>query len=195
LWSLAADGSATRSSLPGNSPSRRLPRRHSPRLRRPHPSRLLPWSRLNPRSSPRSLSPPPGPHRALQPRLRAARSHPQPSKPSRPQPQKSSSPTLAAESSAPLITKRETPRGGNANSGVLTWTGKLDSHTVVTIEGKSANQGEITGALPGIPVSIELEPAGVGVAEAPSPSNGWKKLSLRCKKGKFDKVTIRWHAL
>jgi hypothetical protein len=88
-----------------------------------------------------------------------------------------------------------TPAAPRSSSGVLIWTGSLDKHTVVTLDSGSASSGRLQGALPGIPVSIEVEPNGVGVAEAPSPSNGWKRIVLRCRKGNFSQVTIRWHAL
>jgi len=83
----------------------------------------------------------------------------------------------------------------HASSGVLVWTGSLDKHTVVTIDGRTASSGSLRGALPGIPVMIEVEPVGVGIAEAPSPSNGWKRIVLRCRKGNFNQVTIRWRPL
>jgi len=95
--------------------------------------------------------------------------------------------TVAATQAPPV-----TPR---SSSGVIVWTGSLDKHSVVTIDGGSASSGRVQGILPGIPVSIEVEPSGVGVAEAPSPNNGWKRIVLRCRKGNFSQVTIRWHVL
>jgi hypothetical protein len=35
----------------------------------------------------------------------------------------------------------------------------------------------------------------VGLAEAPSPSNGWKRLALRGKQNQRTVVTIRWKVL
>lgn len=87
------------------------------------------------------------------------------------------------------------PAAPRSSSGVMVWTGSLDKHTTVTINGRSASSGSLQGALPGFPVSIEVEPAGVGIAEAPSPSNAWSRIVLRCRKGNFDKVTIHWRAL
>jgi hypothetical protein len=91
--------------------------------------------------------------------------------------------------------KQAAPAVQHATTGMLVWTGALDKHTTVTIDGRVASSGSLEGALPGIPVMIEVEPAGVGIAEAPSPSNEWKRIVLRCRKGNFSRVTIRWHAL
>jgi hypothetical protein len=46
--------------------------------------------------------------------------------------------------------------------------------------------------LPGFPVSIDVEPAGLQVREAPAESNGWKRLMLYSGAEKHSSITIRW---
>jgi hypothetical protein len=84
-----------------------------------------------------------------------------------------------------------------AGSGLLMWTGKLEKGGLITISGDRASSGAISqGALPGVPVAIQVEPAdAVGVAEAPGPGNGWKKVVLRSRVNRAVVVTIRWNTL
>jgi hypothetical protein len=50
--------------------------------------------------------------------------------------------------------------------------------------------------LPGVPVMIDVEPRDqVGIAEAPGPSNRWRKLVLRSKKKMHVVITVRWSVL
>lgn len=81
------------------------------------------------------------------------------------------------------------------SSGMLMWSGKLDKNAVVTINGSSASSGTLTGTLPGVPVTIETDLTNIGFAETPSPSNGWKKVSLRSKKNQNIVVNIRWRVI
>jgi hypothetical protein len=80
---------------------------------------------------------------------------------------------------------------------VIIWSGKLERNGTIVIEGESASTGSVRGALPGVPVLIEVEPQNeIGIAEAPSPSNGWKRLALRSRNNRNNiVVTIRWRAL
>lgn len=83
------------------------------------------------------------------------------------------------------------------SSGLLMWTGKLEKGGLITINGDRASSGAISqGALPGVPVAIQVEPAdAVGVAEAPGPGNGWKRVVLRSRVNRAVVVTIRWNTL
>ncbi len=65
----------------------------------------------------------------------------------------------------------------------------------MVLDSGRASNGTLNGALPGVPVLIEVEPRDVGIAESPGPSNGWKRLSLRSRKDKHTVVTIRWRVL
>jgi hypothetical protein len=78
---------------------------------------------------------------------------------------------------------------------VITWSGQLDKGATVVLDGNRASQGSLNGFLPGVPVMVEVEPKDVGVAEAPSPSNGWKRLAIRSRKDKHTVVTIKWRVL
>jgi len=80
-------------------------------------------------------------------------------------------------------------------SGVMIWSGHLDKGATVMLDGGRASQGTLNGSLPGVPILVEVEPKDVGLAEAPSPSNGWKRLAIRSRKDKHTVVTIRWKVL
>ena len=62
----------------------------------------------------------------------------------------------------------------------------------IEISGGVASSGTLRGELPGVPVIVSLEPQDVGVAEAPSPQNGWKRLVLRSRNRRLSVVTIKW---
>jgi len=113
--------------------------------------------------------------------------------PAKPTPAKPQQPPRSYDSRT--TTTPPPPARQRATSGVIIWYGKLEKGSLITLDGKWTNRGDVTGELPGIPVAVELEPDAVGVAEAPSPSNGWKRITFRCRKGKFSQVTIRWRAL
>jgi hypothetical protein len=78
---------------------------------------------------------------------------------------------------------------------VIVWSGQLEKGEAISVNGTRPSTGNLTGALPGVPVLIEVEPKDVGIAEAPGPSNGWKGFSLRSRKGRQTVVTIRWRVL
>lgn len=90
---------------------------------------------------------------------------------------------------------RPTPAYQGASSGVIIWSGQLEKGAAISISGNQSSVGTVNGALPGVPVLIEVDPKDVGVAEAPGPSNGWKGFSLRSRKGRHTVVTIRWRVL
>lgn len=80
-------------------------------------------------------------------------------------------------------------------AGLITWSGKLKKNEAVAIDGTGASTGTLQGALPGVPVMIEVEPKEIGVAEAPGPGNGWRRLVLRSRADRNMVVTIRWQRL
>ncbi len=84
------------------------------------------------------------------------------------------------------------PAYSGPSSGVLVWSGQLQREGLVEIIGSSASSGTLRGELPGAPVIVEVEPKDVGVAEAPSPANGWKRLVLRSRTRRLSVVTIKW---
>lgn len=77
-------------------------------------------------------------------------------------------------------------------SGVIVWSGQLAQGEAVTIDHGRASIGSVNGALPGVPVLIEITPADIGIVEAPGPSNGWQRISIRSRKNRHTVVTIRW---
>lgn len=82
-----------------------------------------------------------------------------------------------------------------ATAGVILWSGRLDKNESFTIDGSTATSGTLTGALPGVPVMIEIDQREFALAETPSPSNGWKRLTVRSRGKRHSVVTIKWSIL
>jgi hypothetical protein len=80
-------------------------------------------------------------------------------------------------------------------SGVMTWSGKLQKNGSLVIDGGAASFGNLNGALPGVPVIVEIEPKDIGVAESPGPGNGWRRLVLRSRADRNIVVTVRWRTI
>ncbi len=127
-----------------------------------------------------------------------ARTPPQPSSPSAAGAQQP-----AAGSPAAPVTPAPTqvappapvkPAYSGPRSGVILWSGQLERNGLIEISGATASglPGSLRGELPGVPVIVEVEPKDVGVAEAPSPQNGWKRLVLRSRNRRMSVVTIKW---
>jgi len=53
----------------------------------------------------------------------------------------------------------------------------------------------LRGALPGVPVIVDVEPKDIAVMETPAPSNGWKRIVLRSRSDRNIVVTIHWQRL
>ena len=80
-------------------------------------------------------------------------------------------------------------------SGTILWSGQLQKNGMLTIDGGQASTGSLNGELPGVPVMIDIQPSDVGMAEAPSPANGWKRMVLRSRVNRRTVVTIQWTVL
>lgn len=80
------------------------------------------------------------------------------------------------------------------SSGTIVWQGNVKGTTLVTINGKSSDVGEVVlGALPGVLVMIQPADAKhVGVASTPAPSNSYQRLTLRVQGSGMLQETIRW---
>jgi serine/threonine protein kinase len=78
-------------------------------------------------------------------------------------------------------------------SGVLRWTGRMQRNSLLIL-GEKASFGTLEGALPGVPVTIEVEPSSVQVREAPGERNGWKQLMLYSGDQRYSTITVRWKA-
>lgn len=83
-----------------------------------------------------------------------------------------------------------------AQAGRLLWTGSLGPGRILTIQGRQASIGSLSGQLPGRPVRITVYPAeltskglivytsepkhsGAGVTEASGPANAWTRTTYR----------------
>jgi hypothetical protein len=76
--------------------------------------------------------------------------------------------------------------------GVIQWTGEAAKDQTLIIDGGAASFGTASGRLPGVPCMVTIQPAGISIAEAPGPGNGFGRIVLRFpKKGRFT-VTIQW---
>jgi len=99
----------------------------------------------------------------------------------------------------PIRQLPRTPEGSRVPSGatgLIIWTGRLDKMGELTINNGSASYGSINqGSLPGVPISVTVEPSTIGVAEFPSPSNGWHRIVLRSPKKSHTVVQIKWTAI
>jgi hypothetical protein len=81
------------------------------------------------------------------------------------------------------------------SSGVLDLSGEPHKGEVVTLDGGHASTGTLQGALPGVPVTLETDYKGIGFAEMPGPSNGWKRVSFRALLDRKVVITLRWKTL
>jgi hypothetical protein len=80
-----------------------------------------------------------------------------------------------------------------AGNGSFAWTGPLNKNETVTIDDAGPSKGSIKGEfLPGVPVSVVLSNKEYSVVQPPAPSNNWRRITLRSKRGKAIGVTIQW---
>ena len=128
-------------------------------------------------------------------------------KPSPPPPPVSSAPVLLEQrpdtgSSSTTPSQSEpgpssaAPAYAGPASGVVIWTGVLSNGSVLTIQGKQASTGSVTGRLPATPVRVTAYPAelssagltvftadqrhaGAGLKEPPSARNSWTQTFYR----------------
>lgn len=157
----------------------------APRTQPPQPSRSpAPVSQAGRPSPMPSTSTPPAPPAA------GAPASPEPSEP--PQPAAPRAEILKPQPAAPPAPVK--PVYSGPRSGVMIWSGQLEREGRIEITGAAASglPGTLRGELPGVPVIVEVEPKDVGVAEAPSPANGWKRLVLRSRTQRLSVVTIKW---
>ncbi|MBK9170052.1 MAG: zinc ribbon domain-containing protein [Bryobacterales bacterium] len=123
-------------------------------------------------------APPPAPVRERQPILRPDPATPPPPPPPPPKP-----------------AQEAKPRYSGPSSGVVVWSGQLERGGQVTIDGSDATAGRLNGALPGVPVIVEIDTREFALAEAPSPANGWKRFTFRARNKRHTVVTVKWSVL
>jgi hypothetical protein len=80
--------------------------------------------------------------------------------------------------------------------GEIIWRGQLAKDAILTIhDGRYASTGTITGALPGVPIKIDLEPRdGLAVVTAPGRANNWRLLVINASQPQTE-IIIRWTPL
>jgi hypothetical protein len=80
--------------------------------------------------------------------------------------------------------------------GEIIWRGQLAKDAILTVhDGRYASTGTITGALPGVPIRIDLEPReGLAVVTAPARANDWRLLVIYASQPQTE-IIIRWTPL
>lgn len=81
------------------------------------------------------------------------------------------------------------------SSGTIVWSGPVDADEVITIEGDHSTKGSVSGALPGVPVQVDLDAKEFAIVDGPAPSNGWKRLAIRSKRKRQAVISIHWSVL
>jgi hypothetical protein len=77
----------------------------------------------------------------------------------------------------------------------VVWAGDANKDQLLKIEKDSATYGRVTGALPGVPCTVTVQPTDVGIAEAPGPGNGFSRIVLRFRRNIRTNVIIKWNLL
>ncbi|MBI3693720.1 MAG: zinc ribbon domain-containing protein [Acidobacteria bacterium] len=98
----------------------------------------------------------------------------------------------AVEAPAPAPVREQPAPYQGPSAGTLIWSGQIEKGLLVKIERDQVSVGRLTGELPGVPVSIELQTDAFAVVEGPSPANNWKRLYLRSVKRIRTAVVIKW---
>jgi hypothetical protein len=81
-----------------------------------------------------------------------------------------------------------------APSGLMLWSGRVEKNGTIVIDGGKSETGAVNGAvLPGVPVTVRVEPKGFTVEEPPSAANGWKRISIHSQKKAHIVVTVYWN--
>jgi hypothetical protein len=81
------------------------------------------------------------------------------------------------------------------SSGIMLWSGKVEKNGTIVIDSGKSDTGTVNGAaLPGVPVTVRVEPKGFTVAEPPSAASGWKRIAIHSQKKAHIVVTVFWNA-
>jgi len=89
-------------------------------------------------------------------------------------------------------------------SGQLTWTGSLSPNEILTIDGQRPSVGIVNGALPGVPVRLNIygangsgarQPLDVRLIYAPTPTTGYRLIQLRAGERPLTAIVIAWEAV
>ena len=78
----------------------------------------------------------------------------------------------------------------------MLWSGKVEKNGTIVIDNGKSETGAVNGAaLPGVPVSVTVEPKGFTIAEPPSAATGWKRMTIHSQKKAHIVVTVKWNRL
>ena len=92
--------------------------------------------------------------------------------------------------------KSTRPVYAGPREGVLLWRGSVAKNGEIVIQGNQVNSGSLTGELPGVPCILTLSDPRIAIAEAPGPSNSFRKIVLRSPRKRSNIVlTINWQVL
>lgn len=82
---------------------------------------------------------------------------------------------------------------GPRQSGQIVWQGRLESDRVLTIQdGQFPSTGTLTGGLPGGPITVEVQPQGVSIVQAPGAGNSWQLLVIHTGREPRTRIVINW---
>jgi hypothetical protein len=80
------------------------------------------------------------------------------------------------------------------SSGVMLWSGRVEKNGMIVIDGGRSESGAVNGAvLPGVPVTVRVEPKGFTIEESPSAANGWRRIAIHSEKKAHIVVTVFWN--
>jgi hypothetical protein len=80
------------------------------------------------------------------------------------------------------------------SSGIMLWSGKVEKNGTIVIDGGKSATGTVNGAaLPGVPITVRVEPKGFTVAEPPSAATAWKRIAIHSQKKAHIVVTVFWN--
>jgi serine/threonine protein kinase len=100
-------------------------------------------------------------------------------------------PSVAAPKPKPAVTPLPPPPTPAVPAeGRLVWTGDLDPGQEIDLGASTA--GSVTGALPGVPVNVDLHPSSVHVVTPPGPDNQWRHLVVRNDGLKQTVIVVKW---
>jgi hypothetical protein len=89
-------------------------------------------------------------------------------------------PEPGRDTAAPATTVTSTRYSG-PSTGTIRWSGILDRDGTLTLDADRPSTGSMTGALPGVPVLLQLVSKEFTIVEPPSAGTNWKRLTLRSR--------------
>ena len=109
--------------------------------------------------------------------------------PAQPEPRAKEEPVPPKVEAPPKPEKPPVP-----SSGIMLWSGRVEKNGTIVIDGGKSESGAINGAvLPGVPVTVRVEPKGFTVEQPPSAANGWKRIAIHSQKKAHIVVTVFWN--